>query len=77
MHIPIEVGPFADHTVHFRVKDADRLFDSLPIERLQRAVDIEETLSAARQTPSRHLGDRLKRIFFKNATFTFIGRRLS
>ena len=76
LKLPVEVDPFVDHTVHLSIKDANRLFDNLPIERLEQTADIKATLTEARRTPPRHLGDRLKSLFFKNATFELVGRRL-
>lgn len=76
LRLPLEIGPFADHTVHLGIREARHLFNNLPLEQLEQTTDIEATLSEARATPPRHLGDRLKSVFYKNATFELIARRL-
>lgn len=65
--IGFEITPFADHTVHLTLAAARRLFDGLPLETLVARNNIAETKGGAR--PARHVGDRLKRLFFKNAVF--------
>jgi SAM-dependent methyltransferase len=72
--VPIEIGPFADHTVHLTVRSAPRLFDGLPFRIIESGVDIERARAAARAMV-RHLGDRLKRLFFKNALYTVLAVR--
>lgn len=75
LHLPIEVAAFADHTVHLTPERAEALFEGLPLEVLERSTDVAETLRAARNTPPRHPGDRLKRRFYKNATFELLARK--
>jgi SAM-dependent methyltransferase len=71
--IPFEITPFADHTVHLTLSAARALFDGLPLKILSEADDIDEV---KRQKPRlRHAGDRLKRLFFKNARYEVIGFR--
>ena len=65
--IGFEITPFADHTVHLTLKAARNLFDGLPLETLAEHDTIAETKRHKR--PVRHAGDRLKRLFFKNALF--------
>ncbi len=69
-----EITPFADHTVHLTRAAAARLFDGLPFETLSEADDIAEI---KRRGPGeiRHWGDRLKHLFFKNASFQLIAQR--
>lgn len=71
--IPFEVRPFADHTVHLTRAAARRLFDGLPFDL---AVETD-TIAEARggRAEVRHLGDRLKRLFFKNAVYEVIAIR--
>jgi SAM-dependent methyltransferase len=71
--IPFEITPFADHTVHLTLKAARRLFDGLGLETLQERNNIAETKGGTR--PARHAGDRLKRLFFKNAVFELIAAK--
>ena len=74
--VPLELGPFADHTTHLTINAASRLFAGLPLERLSESTHIDEARARARKQPARHLGDRLKRVFFKNALYEVIARRL-
>lgn len=70
-----EIGPFADHTVHLTLEAARRLFDRLPLRILSETDSIEETKTSARRARSRHAGDRLKKLFFKNALYETIAVR--
>ncbi len=74
--IPFEIGPFADHTMHLTLAAASRLFARLPVEILSETTHIDEARARARKQPSRHLGDRFKRVFFKNALYEVVARRL-
>jgi SAM-dependent methyltransferase len=73
--LPGEVQPFADHTVHLSPAAARRLFDGLPLRRLSEGTDVEEAKRKAAETPPRHAGDRLKRLFYKNAVYETIAVR--
>jgi SAM-dependent methyltransferase len=73
--LPYEVGPFADHTVHLTLDTADALFRDLPLDVLKKTSSVAETLAKTRTKPPRHLGDRLKRVFFKNALYELVARR--
>ena len=73
--LPFEIGPFADHTVHLTLGAARALFDGLPLRPLTERHDIEEARALARRRPARHPGDRLKRLFFKNALYELIAER--
>ena len=74
--IPYEIGPFADHTTHLTLPAAADLFKELPLETLSEKSNIEEARSRARKQPARHMGDRLKRVFFKNALYEMVARRI-
>ena len=74
--VPYEVGPFADHTTHLTLTAAANLFHNLPLEILSAKSNIDEARARARQQPSRHMGDRLKRVFFKNALYEVVARRV-
>lgn len=71
-----EIAAFADHTVHFTPTEARRLFDSKHWAVLHEETDIAEARDRARRETPRHMGDRLKRLFFKNARFEIIARRV-
>src|SRR6185437_17166177 len=73
--VPYEVGPFADHTTHLTVDAAERLFQGLPLSILSAKNDVDEARARARKQPPRHVGDRLKRVFFKNALYEVVARR--
>ena len=75
--VPYEVGPFADHTTHLTLEAAAR-----PVSRTCRSQilssksNIDEARARARKQPPRHVGDRLKRVFFKNALYEVVARRI-
>jgi SAM-dependent methyltransferase len=73
--LPFEVGPFADHTVHLTLERARGMFDGLPLRILSERHNIEETRERSRRMRPRHAGDRLKRLFFKNALYELIAAR--
>ncbi|NUT00469.1 MAG: class I SAM-dependent methyltransferase [Sphingomonas sp.] len=73
--LPGEITPFADHTVHLTVHAAKSLFDGLPFRIIENKVDLDAAMDEARTSPPRHLGDRLKRLFFKNAVFEVVAVR--
>lgn len=73
--LPYEIGPFADHTTHLTPASATELFRGLPVEILSEKTNVDEARARARKQPARHLGDRLKRVFFKNALYEVVARR--
>lgn len=73
--IPYEVGPFADHTTHLTLEAAADLFRNLPLQILSSKSNVDEARARARKQPPRHVGDRLKRVFFKNALYEVVARR--
>ncbi len=73
--MPYEVGPFADHTTHLTLEAAENLFQNLPLQILSAKSNVDEARARARKQPPRHVGDRLKRVFFKNALYEVIARR--
>ena len=73
--VPFEVGPFADHTTHLTLEAATDLFQNLPLEILSAKNNVDDARARARKLPPRHVGDRLKRVFFKNALYEVIARR--
>ena len=70
--IPFEIGPFADHTFHFTVEQVRQMLSALPVTAHVQRCDISAARHQARLRNPRHLGDRLKRIFFKNARYVMI-----
>lgn len=74
--VPYEVGPFADHTIHLTLEAAENLFEKLPLEILSSKSNIDEARARARKQPPRHVGDRFKRVFFKNALYELVARRI-
>jgi SAM-dependent methyltransferase len=70
-----EVGPFADHTVHLTLGGARSLFDNLPLRVIHESGNVADAERAARRRPPRHAGDRLKRLFFKNALYELVAER--
>lgn len=73
--LPYEVGPFADHTTHLTLAAAKDLFENLPLQILSAKSNVDEVRARARKQPPRHAGDRLKRLFFKNALYEVVARR--
>ncbi len=70
-----EALPFADHTTHLTSLGAKRLLANLPLRVLSESSNIVAAKAQARRSPTRHVGDRLKRLFFKNALYEVIARR--
>lgn len=75
MGIKFEIGPFADHTVHLTLRSARELFANQPLRILNETNSVTATKALARQSAPRHLGDRLKRVFFKNALYEVVAIR--
>lgn len=73
--IRFEITPFADHTVHLTLAGARALFRGLPLRVVSESGNVSDAKRAARQRPPRHAGDRLKRLFFKNALYELLARR--
>lgn len=73
--IPFEITPFADHTVHLTLDAARGLFAGLPLRIVRQSDTVAETKSAGRAAQRRHMGDVLKRWFFKNARWEAIAVR--
>jgi SAM-dependent methyltransferase len=70
-----EIGPFADHTVHLTLPRARQLFAWRPVRIVSETSDVAAAKARARRATPRHLGDRLKRVFFKNALYELIAVR--
>ena len=76
MGIKYEIGPFADHTVHLTEQRARELFAHQPVRILKENTNVEAAKARARQAPPRHLGDHVKRVFFKNALYELVAERM-
>jgi SAM-dependent methyltransferase len=70
-----EIGPFADHTVHFSLGGIRACIHGLPFRVLSENTGIREAKEDAKHDPPRHMGDRLKRLFFKNARYEIVAVR--
>jgi SAM-dependent methyltransferase len=69
LRLPPEVTPFADHTVHLTPSSARKLLAGQPV-----SLEHEAYIDEARQR-ARHLGDRLKRLWYKNRMWEVIALR--
>jgi SAM-dependent methyltransferase len=70
--IPFEITPFADHTYHYTLDAAKRLFDGLPFDLRHERDTVAEETERQRSAPHRRRSDLLKRHFFKNALYEVI-----
>jgi SAM-dependent methyltransferase len=70
-----EIGPFADHTIHMTLKEIRERLSSLPLRILIEDTGIDASKEEARWMAPRHMGDRLKRLFFKNARYEIVAER--
>jgi ubiquinone/menaquinone biosynthesis C-methylase UbiE len=76
MRLPGEVSPFASHTVHLTTGAAKEMLSaSGEFDVIEERWDREGARQAARQAPPRHLGDRVKRVFYKNAVWEVLAIR--
>lgn len=75
--VPVEIAPFASHTVHLTVDDARAMLAGAPFRVLTEDTGVAAAEHEAFTTPPRHAGDRLKRLFFKNARYEVIAERRS
>ena len=73
--VRFEIGPFADHTVHLTLDGARALFHGLPLRVISESGNVAAAKRVARQYRPRHAGDRLKRLFFKNALYELLAER--
>lgn len=62
-------------TVHLTPSSARSLLAGLPLRIVEETTDLEAARREAEETPPRHVGDRLKRLFFKNATWEVFALR--
>jgi hypothetical protein len=60
---------------HLTPGSTRRLFADLPIRVVEEESGVAEAVALARWAPPRPLGDRLKRVFFKNARWELLALR--
>lgn len=70
--VPFEITPFADHTVHLTLAAARNLFSGLPLRIIKQQDTCKDARRQGKIGPIRHRGDKLKRLFFKNAQWEVI-----
>lgn len=73
--IPVEIGPFADHTFHFTPKEARDLFDGLPLDIRGEHIYWDEAKMRARRRKFRHPGHLLPLVLPKNAPYEVLAVR--
>ena len=74
--IKIELSAFADHTVHLTEGRITAAFAEQPIEIISQRTTIDETRAFQRSAKLSNADALLKRLFFKNAIFELLARRL-
>jgi SAM-dependent methyltransferase len=70
--IKVELSAFADHTVHLTERRIRDCFERLPIETLERTVDLTRSVSRPEARAAEKIA---KKVFFKNALFELIARK--
>lgn len=73
--VPVEITPFADHTVHLTPAAARRLFKGLPLRVAHESDNVDEVKKSFSTAKARHAGDLLKRPFYKNARYEMMAVR--
>jgi SAM-dependent methyltransferase len=71
----LEITPFADHTVHLTLRQAQALFDGLPLRIVYEHDSIAETTRQSADIEVRQPLEHVKRLFFKNALYEVIAVR--
>jgi SAM-dependent methyltransferase len=73
--VPWEIGPFADHTIHFTLAGIRAQIRSLPLRVLCEDTGIDAAKNEAKESGPQSTGDLIKRLFFKNARFEVVAVR--
>ena len=73
--IAVEIGPFADHTVHLTADQARRLFDGLPVEVRDEKVRRRDPCRRSPRRLERLVRRLVLRLVFKNARFELVATR--
>lgn len=74
--IRLELSAFADHTVHFTETRIRDVFSRLAIKTVSQSSTVKETRKAQRNSGNVNPDALLKKLFFKNALFEFVGVKL-
>ncbi len=72
-----EIGPFADHTVHFTLRQVRARIRSLPLRVLSEDTGVAAARTLARNGSRRGLAYPVMRVFFKNARFEIVATRMA
>lgn len=75
MGIRFEIGPFADHTVHFTESRVRQVFAGLPVDIVGSVSTVNEVKAEYRRLKTRNVVQHLKTLFFKNALIEIIAAR--
>jgi SAM-dependent methyltransferase len=67
--LPLEIGPFADHTVHLRLRDVRGMLSRLPVRLVMEREDEGSARQLVWNRAPRHAGDWVKRLFVKNVRY--------
>jgi ubiquinone/menaquinone biosynthesis C-methylase UbiE len=70
-----EITPFADHTVHLTRRGAASLIAEKHLRIAQSSGNVREAKRRGNKTAVRHVGDFLKKLFFKNAQYEVVAIR--
>ncbi|MEP6925683.1 MAG: class I SAM-dependent methyltransferase [Pyrinomonadaceae bacterium] len=70
--INFELSPFADHTVHFTLKEIRRIFSDLPLYIFKEKIYFSDFINQSQLVKSRNPVDLLKKMFFKNVLFEIV-----
>jgi SAM-dependent methyltransferase len=73
--LKVEIGPFADHTVHLSPRVLRAALATLPLRVVTEEDRATDALATARRIPLRHAGDVFKRLFYKNARYRALFQR--
>lgn len=73
--LPLEVSPFADHTVHLTEQAISGVFANLPLEIVQSSSNAAGTRATQRASRRLDPDSLLKKMFFKNAIYEVVAFR--
>lgn len=74
--IKVEMSAFADHTVHLTEKKIAGVFAGLPLEIIEQSSTVDATRRDQRASRATDPDSLLKKLFFKNALFSVVAKRL-
>lgn len=73
--IKFEISPFADHTVHFTEDQVRGVFAELPLNIVSSHSTVGEMKAEYRKLKAQNTGQRLKKLFYKNALIEIAATR--